>query len=152
MNYMVIESIFYILFWLIFVFLLGLSFHYVKVAKGEGLSIVFGGLLFLLLLFALKPNLHAPKALNEIIQATVKFEWATFIIGGVVLGGLGFVLMRYLKDNKTAAKALSVFFTFIALLYGVSLIWMNSIAPFLSNALLGMIFIGIFMYLFFKKI
>ncbi len=148
---MVIESIFYVIFWLIFVFLIGLSIHFVKVSKGEGLSLVFGALVFLLLLLAFKPNLHAIKPLEVIIKTTVRFDWATFLLGGIVLGGLGFVVMRYFKDNKIAAKALSAFLIFVALIFGVSLIWMNSAAPFLSNALLGMLFVGIFVYLFIRK-
>jgi hypothetical protein len=148
---MVIESIFYVIFWLIFIFLVGLSVHFVKVAKGEGLSIVFGILVFLLLLLVLKPNLHSVKSLDQLIKATVQFEWASFILGGVVLGVAGFLVMKYFKDNKTAAKAISSVLILTALIFGVSLIWMNSAAPFISNALLGFVFTGIFIFLFFKK-
>jgi hypothetical protein len=148
---MVLEIIFYVLFWMIFVLLIEISIHFVKVSKGEGLSLLFGTLLFLLLLLALKPQLHGIKPIEEILISTVKFDWATFIIGGVVLGGIGFLSMHYFKRKSTIAKALSSGFIFLALLFGVSLIWMNHIAVFMSNALLGALFVGIFVYLFLKK-
>jgi len=45
---MVIEGIFYVIFWIIFFILIGMSIHLVNVSKDEGLSIVFGVLVFLL--------------------------------------------------------------------------------------------------------
>ncbi|MCF6366381.1 MAG: hypothetical protein L3J35_09275 [Bacteroidales bacterium] len=147
---MVIEGIFYVIFWIIFFILIGLSIHLVNVSKDEGLSIVFGVLVFLLFLLAMKPELKPVKPLKDIILATVQFDWLTFIAGGIVLGSIGFLGMKFLKKHKVIAKLASSFLIFIALTFGVSLIWMTSIAPILSNALLGLMFTGLFSYLFLK--
>jgi len=147
---MVIEGIFYVIFWIIFFILIGLSIHLVNVSKDEGLSIVFGVLVFLLFILAMKPELKPVKPLKEIIQACVQFDWLTFVAGGIVLGSIGFLGMKFLKKYKVVAKMASSFLIFLALTFGVSLIWMTSIAPILSNALLGLMFTALFSYLFFK--
>lgn len=148
---MVIEGIFYVIFWIIFFILIGMSIHLVNVSKDEGLSIVFGVLVFLLFLLAMKPELKPVKPLKEIIQAVVQFDILIFIAGGVILGSLSFLVMKFLKDYKVLAKLASSFLIFIALTLGVSLIWMTAIAPLLSNVLLGLMFTGLFSYLFLKK-
>ena len=148
---MVIEGIFYVIFWIIFFILIGLSIHFVNVSKDEGLSIVFGVLVFLLFLLAMKPELQAAKPFKEIIQKTVDFDWLIFIAGGIVLGSISFLAVKYLKNYKIAAKFASSLLIFIALTFGVSLIWLTDIAPFISNALLGLMFTGLFVYLFLRK-
>ena len=147
---MVIEGIFYVIFWIIFFILIGMSIHLVNVSKDEGLSIVFGVLVFLLFLLAMKPELKPVKPLKEIIQTVVQFDILMFIAGGIVLGSLSFLVMKFLKKYKVLAKLASSFLIFIALTFGVSLIWMTAIAPLLSNALLGLMFTGLFSYLFLK--
>lgn len=128
-----------------------MSIHLVNVSKDEGLSIVFGVLVFLLFLLAMKPELKPVKPLKEIIQTVVQFDILMFIAGGIVLGSLSFLVMKFLKDYKVIAKLASSLLIFIALTFGVSLIWMTAIAPLLSNALLGLMFTGLFSYLFLKK-
>jgi|GEM_PF-3378761 hypothetical protein len=147
---MIIEGIFYVIFWIIFFILIGVSIHLLNASKDEGLSIVFGILVFLLLLLAMKPELKPIKPLNEIIKSTVQFNWITFIAGGIILGSLAYVAIKYIKQYKVVAKLLSASLIFLALTFGVSLIWMTSIAPILSNALLGLLFTGLFSYLFLK--
>jgi len=98
----------------------------------------------------MKPELKPVRPLKEIIQAVVQFDLLMFIAGGVVLGSLSFLVMKFLKKYKVLAKLASSFLIFIALTFGVSLIWMTAIAPLLSNALLGLMFTGLFSYLFLK--
>ena len=148
---MVIEGIFYVIFWLIVIILIGISIHLLNVSKDEGLSIVFGVLVFLLFLLAMKPELKPVKPFKEIIDSVVDFDWLSFIAGGLVLGSISFIAIRYLKDSKIAAKLGSSLLIFIALTFSVSLIWMTSIAPFIGNALLGLLFTGLIVYLFFRK-
>jgi len=148
---MVIEGIFYVIFWIIFIILIGLSIHLVNVSKDEGLSIVFGVLVFLLFLLAMKPELKSIKPFKEIIEATVDFNWLIFIAGGLVLGSISFIAVKYLKDHKIAAKLGSSVLIFLALTFGTSLIWMTSIAPYMANALLGLLFTSMFVWLFIRK-
>ena len=148
---MVIEGIFYVIFWIIFIILIGLSIHLMNVSKDEGLSIVFGILVFLLFLLAMKPELKPVKPFKEIIDATVDFDWLLFIAGGLVLGSISFIAVKYLKDSRIAAKLGSSVLIFIAFTFGVSLIWMTSIAPYMGNALLGLLFTSLFVYLFLRK-
>ena len=147
---MVIEGIFYVIFWIIFFILIGLSIHLVNISKDEGLSIVFGVLVFLLFILAMKPELKPVKPLKEIILATVQFDWLTFIAGGIILGSIGFLGIKFMNKHKVIPKLASSLLIFLALTFGVSLIWMTSIAPLLSNALLGLMFTGLFSYLFLK--
>jgi len=147
---MVIEGIFYIIFWIIFFILIGISIHLVNVSKDEGLSIVFGVLVFLLFLLAMKPELKPVRPIKEIIVTVVKFDILMFIAGGIILGSISFLVMKFIKKYKVIAKLSSSILIFIALTFGVSLIWMTSIAPILSNALLGLMFTGLFSYLFLK--
>lgn len=145
---MIIQGIFYVIYWIMFFILIGFSIQLVKKSKDDGLSIVFGVLSFLLFLLIMdKQNLVA-KPLNEIIE-DVRFESLSFIAGGIVLGGLSVLISKHLT-NKIVLKLVSSLLIFIALTFGVSLIWMTNIAPYFANALLGLMFTGLVFYLFIK--
>ena len=147
---MVIEGIFYVIFWIMFFILIGFSIHLVKKSKDDGLSIVFGVLVFLLFLLIMKPEIKQVQPLKDIILTVVQFDWLSFIAGGVVLGGLSVLISRNITENKIATKLVSSILVFIALSFAVSLIWMINIAPYMANALLGLMFTGLVIYLFFK--
>jgi hypothetical protein len=66
------------------------------------------------------------------------------------LGGLSIVASKYVTKNKTASKLTAAILIFIALTFGVSLIWMIDLAPYFGNALLGLMFTGLVSYLFFR--
>jgi nitrogen fixation/metabolism regulation signal transduction histidine kinase len=148
---MFIEGLFYVIYWVIFIILIVLSIRLLNISKDEGLSIVFGVLVFLLLLLAMNPELKPVKPIKELITTVVEFNLLFFIAGGIILGGIVFAAVKYLKDSKTAAKLGSSVLVFVALTFGVSLIWMTSIAGFMGNALLGLLFSSLIVWLFFRK-